>query len=212
VTDYPKTSMATFAGGTSPFAVDGVADYAFAFMANTPGGPTAGLADGLGGGCPDDKPSLLVVVVGIMQAKARGNVTLKTASMQDFPALQPNFIGEENDRATYHYAYSELRKILTPELGFLELTPAFFGGLPGMEEASQETIDNIAINALSDTFWHDSSTTPVGLVVDEHLKVFGIKGLRVADVSVLETIANTPSSPSAHLVGYHGAKLLLKYP
>lgn len=101
--------------------------------------------------------------------------------------------------ATLGFAHAELRKILTPELGFIELQPGGAGGI-GFENWSY---------GAADTFWHDSSTAPIGEVVDSDLKVYGITGLRVADTSVQPIIINTPTAPVAHIIGFHASKIIL---
>lgn len=190
-TPFPKTNGNLFAMGTSTVGKDdGVADYAFAILNNIQGGPLAAainctmLADMNPAWAKYSSPTM--AVTGVMQSKSRGSLKIKSASMHDDPIYDPNFLDHPDDLAVITEAYQALRSVLTPELGYLPFAPE-----PGTEAGFAKMA--------ACTFWHDSSTTPIGKVVDEKLKVYGIKGLRVADTSVQPLISNTPTSPVAQV-------------
>jgi len=199
-TPFPKSNGNVFAAGLSSVAEnEGVADYAIAVMNNLLGGPLDAMVDcsPLAQAGYGEYSSGSMVVVGIMQSKSRGTLKIKSASMHDDPIYDPNFLSHPDDLTVITEGFAALRAALSPERGFVELAPQ-----PGNEVPFTK--------AAAGTFWHDSSTTPIGLVVDEELKVYGMKGLRVADTSVQVMMTNTPTSPVAQLTGYHGSKIVLK--
>ena len=47
-------------------------------------------------------------------------------------------------------------------------------------------------------------------VVDEHLRVRGVTGVRVADASVMPTIPNVNTDAVTRVIGFHLADLILE--
>lgn len=206
-TPYPKNNGNVFALGTSPFTeIPGVADYNFAFLNNVEGSALATFADPFGG-CPEPVTSVSVVVVGTMLSKARGYFTIVSDSMHDDPEYYPGFYTGTDDAYLFATAFQKLREVLTP-VGMVELVPGAVFDFSGGGDMATSAATWVA--AAMGTFWHDSATCPIGLVVDSDLKVMGVKGLRLSDVSVQPLIANVPTSPIAHAIGFIGSKKVLK--
>jgi len=67
-----------------------------------------------------------------------------------------------------------------------------------------------SIYGTSGTFWHDSSTTPIGTVLGSDLKVMGIEGLRVCDSSMQTNLANMPPTAIIQAAGLMGATIALR--
>ena len=65
-----------------------------------------------------------------------------------------------------------------------------------------------------DQVWHYSGSARMGLfgdrmaVVDDRLRVFGIKGLRVADTSVTPSIVRGNTQAIAHVIGEKAADMI----
>jgi choline dehydrogenase len=63
------------------------------------------------------------------------------------------------------------------------------------------------------TAFHACGTCRIGLdadaVVDPHLRVHGVEGLRVIDASVMPTIASANTNAAPLLIGERGAGLVL---
>lgn len=69
------------------------------------------------------------------------------------------------------------------------------------------------IRSQSATLWHPAGTCRIGSdsmsVVDERLKVHGIKGLRVADASVMPTVISGNTVAACFMIGAKAADMIL---
>ena len=69
------------------------------------------------------------------------------------------------------------------------------------------------IKTIGQTAWHTVGTCRMGdpsnSVVDSNLKVHGIKRLRVADISVMPTVASSNTNAPAMMIGERAAHLIL---
>ncbi|MEI8156006.1 MAG: GMC family oxidoreductase N-terminal domain-containing protein [Burkholderiales bacterium] len=87
---------------------------------------------------------------------------------------------------------------------------------PGPATASDEALINY-IRATGATAYHPVGTCRIGLdqaqsVVDPQLRVHGITGLRIADTSVMPTIAATNTNAIAIVIGERAADFILQDP
>jgi choline dehydrogenase len=64
------------------------------------------------------------------------------------------------------------------------------------------------IRGFTHSIFHGSSTCAIGKVVDPELRVMGIEGLRVADVSVMPTTGRGATNASAIAIGEKAADLI----
>ena len=70
------------------------------------------------------------------------------------------------------------------------------------------------IKALAQTLYHPVGTCKMGpsndkeAVVDSRLKVYGIKGLRVIDASIMPTIVSGNTNAPAIMIGEKGSDLI----
>lgn len=83
---------------------------------------------------------------------------------------------------------------------------------PGAATTSDEALLDDA-RETGQTAWHTVGTCRMGRpeesVVDSQLRVHGMAGLRVADVSVMPTIASSNTNAPALMIGERAADLLL---
>ncbi|WP_078952473.1 GMC oxidoreductase [Streptomyces sp. NRRL F-5755] len=122
---------------------------------------------------------------------SRGRVRLASPDPLAGPRIETNFFADPGDVRSALSAVAMAREVgnsaaLRP-FAKREVPPA---------SCDADTLDLFLRNAV-ETYWHQSSTAGMGrdadAVVDARLRVYGIDGLRVADVSVLPhvTVANT---------------------
>lgn len=203
-TAYPTTTANVWAQGTSSYS-PGWADYSMSFITNIPGGLFASFFtndDGLDTCSNGDLGSVMspvFVIVGVQYAHSRGSVKIASDDMADYPVWQPGMLTNSNDAGILMEAFAKIRSILTPALGYAELFPG--------DDADMQAY---SIYGTSGTFWHDSSTTPIGTVLGSDLKVMGIEGLRVCDSSMQTNLANIPPTAIIQTAGLMGATIALK--
>jgi choline dehydrogenase len=121
----------------------------------------------------------------LVQPTSRGQVRLASANWQDKPIIEGNHLGTDRDLAAIVRAIEVAR-----ELG----RQAAFNGvreaevMPGSKATSRQDLIDLARTA-SASFGHAIGTAKIGsdvdAVVDSDLRVHGLRGLRVADASVI---------------------------
>ena len=83
--------------------------------------------------------------------------------------------------------------------------------LPGADAQSDDELLDYA-RSIGQTIWHTVGTCKMGTdgmaVVDPHLKVTGLRGLRVADASVIPFIVSANTNAAAYAVGEKCADLM----
>lgn len=134
--------------------------------------------------------------------KSRGSIHAMSADPRTFPRIQPNYLAEEEDRQG---AVNLLRLIRG-----IAKQPALNGVIqeehrPGPAMDGYDELLDYARES-GQTAWHTVGSCRMGRsaddsVVDSKLRVHGIAGLRVADVSVMPTIASSNTNAPAIMIG-----------
>ena len=123
---------------------------------------------------------------------SRGNVGLKTGSFADAPAIAPNYLSTPEDRQVAADSLRMTRKIVG-QGALARYQPEEFK--PGVQFQSDEDLARLA-GDIATTIFHPVGTTKMGrtddpmAVVDSHLRVRGICGLRVVDAGVMPLITS----------------------
>lgn len=136
---------------------------------------------------------------------SRGEVLLRSDDPQDLPIVNPNYLQADADVATLVSGIKLCRELANTK-AFAEVNDGEM--VPGPDADLVEYARNQAT-----TLWHPSCTCKMGRdmmsVVDPHLRVYGVEGLRVADASVMPTvIAGNTNVPTA-MIGDKAASLIL---
>ena len=144
----------------------------------------------------------------LVQPTSRGQVRLASANWRDAPIIEANHLGTDRDLAAIVRAVEAAR-----ELG---ARSAFDGVrqeevVPGAKATSkQDVLDFVRTAAAS--FGHPVGTAKMGngadAVVDNQLRVRGIRGLRVADASVMPTIPSGPTNAPSFMIGGRAAEFI----
>ncbi|PLB50787.1 alcohol oxidase [Aspergillus steynii IBT 23096] len=123
----------------------------------------------------------------LMAPTARGQITLADADPASAPVIDPNYLGKEVDRAIVRDGVRRVARLLldTPEgKDIVEHEVTRPDNVPMKADITDEEIDaNVRRGGI--TFFHPGGSAAMGKVVDTQLRVKGVKGLRVADASVL---------------------------
>lgn len=140
----------------------------------------------------------------LLHPKSKGFLKLKSTNPFNHPVFYPNFFDDSRDVDTLLAAIRESIRISNQKsLQYLGLK-LYEAKVPGCEDNKFNSDDywKCYIMHLSASLHHQIGTCKMGpisdpsAVVDSSLKVIGIKGLRVVDVSII------PEPPSGHTAAY----------
>ena len=132
------------------------------------------------------------VHVGPMRQRSRGSVKLNSRDPEEFPIIDANYLGHEEDIIDFRYNVRLAREILSQK-AFDEFRDAEIQ--PGIDVTSDTQIDDFIRNK-GDSAYHPSCTAKMGLpddpmtVVDADCRVLGIDGLRVVDASAMPSVVS----------------------
>jgi choline dehydrogenase len=129
-----------------------------------------------------------MLAAGLLRPMATGTVTLASRDPQIQPSIDLNFLSDEEDRRRLREGVR-----LAYQIAYQDATR---GTIVGVIEPDQATIDSdAALNAYVDrtvsSHHHQAGTAKMGsqsdrlAVVDEHGRVHGVPGLRIADASII---------------------------
>ncbi len=123
---------------------------------------------------------------------SRGTVHIKSPHFEDAPAIAPNYLSTPEDRQVAVDSLRVTRKIVS-QSALAKYQPEEFK--PGVQFQSDEDLTRLA-GDIATTIFHPVGTTKMGqeddpmAVLDSHLRVRGIKGLRVVDAGVMPLITS----------------------
>jgi choline dehydrogenase len=140
--------------------------------------------------------------------ESRGWLRIKSSDPSVFPAMQPNYLGTQNDKDTMVAGLRLARSIFqTPTMQRIT-TEEFWPGRT--TETDADWLEHVK-NTGSTTF-HQTSTCMMGpgpmSVVDNELKVHGIEGLRVVDASVMPTVISGNTNAATIIIAEKAADLI----
>ena len=146
-----------------------------------------------------------------LHPESRGTVGLRSADPMDAPLIRPNHLATPGDMVTLRAAIRIAREIgeqpaLSPwRIAEDEPGPSFEG-----DDALDAWLrDN------SNTIFHPVGTCAMGrdsdpnAVVDDQLRLRGVKGLRVVDASVMPTIVSGNTNATTMMIAEKAADMIL---
>ena len=148
--------------------------------------------------------------INVLRSESLGDIHIQSGDPMVPPAIHFNFMSAPYDRegtvaamrkARELFSTSPLSDVVGKEIG------------PGPEcQSDKDMVDWIKNNA--ETTYHPVGTCKMGsdnfAVVDEELKVHGIKGLRVADASIMPTLTSGNTNAPSIMIGEKCAEMILK--
>jgi choline dehydrogenase len=154
----------------------------------------------------------LVVGVGLQQEDSRGRLTFADGVPGRQPRLEYRYLTEESDRRRLR----EGVRLAVDLLRTGALAPLLGGrtGVPDDVLPRDAALDGW-IRAHLATAIHLAGTarmgpeTDPGAVVDQHLRVRGVSGLRVVDTSVMPRVTSRGPAATAVMLGERAAELIL---
>ncbi|WP_034039831.1 GMC family oxidoreductase [Wocania ichthyoenteri] len=162
--------------------------------------------------CGESEPELeshYSITGGAMRLKSIGSVILNSLSYIDAPIIDLNFYSNPNDMQQAIDAFNLMRALGNSAA----LAPWRNQELvPGPNVVTSEQIENwILQNSYS--YSHASCTCKMGTdsdaVVDPDLRVKGVSGLRIADISIMPFITSGHTQGPAFMIGDKAAELII---
>jgi choline dehydrogenase len=145
----------------------------------------------------------------LVQPTSRGRVRLASANWRDAPVIEANHLGTDHDLRAMVKAIEAARE-LGRQAAFDSIREAEI--IPGTKAVSRQDVFDLARTG-SGSFGHAVGTARIGTdayaVVDSKLRVHGLRGLRVADASVMPSIISGPGTNAAsYMIGGRAAELI----
>ncbi|MDC0860846.1 GMC family oxidoreductase N-terminal domain-containing protein [Planktomarina temperata] len=138
-----------------------------------------------------DFPAITVSVCNL-NPTSRGQVQISSANFQDPPKIMPNYLSTAEDRQVAADSLRQARKIMA-QPAMQVYAPEELK--PGVQHQSDEELARLA-GDIANTIFHPVGTVKMGqmddpsAVLDPHLRVKGVQGLRVVDSSVMPAITS----------------------
>ena len=146
----------------------------------------------------------------ILRPESQGEVRIRSSDPDEPALIKPNYLTTEYDRRTSIDMVRYMRRLLAqPSLkSFLEEETR-----PGAAlQSDDEIIDAFA--RMGQSGYHACGTCKMGQdatsVLDERLRVRGVSGLRVADISIMPTLVSGNTNAPAMMIGARAADLILE--
>jgi choline dehydrogenase len=144
----------------------------------------------------------------LIQPTSRGRVRLASADWRDAPIIECNHLGTDRDLSAIVRAVEAAR-----ELGSKTALDSVREAevVPGPKAISKADLIELVRTAAA-SFGHAVGTARIGTgadaVVDSALRVHGVRGLRVADASVMPSIISGPTNAASFMIGGRAAELI----
>ncbi len=144
----------------------------------------------------------------LLHPKSRGYLGLRSKDPNVPPVIQPNFFKEKEDLELMVKG-SKLAIELLEQPPFKKIIKSY--GQPSVRDSEEAIIQHIKRTV--ETVYHPVGTCKMGndemAVVDEQLKVHGLKHLRVVDASIMPTIVAGNTNAPTFMIAEKAADMIL---
>ena len=143
-----------------------------------------------------------------LNPSSRGHVHIRSPRFEDAPAIAPNYLSTAEDRQVAADSLRVTRHIVAQK-ALSRYQPEEFR--PGVQFQTDEELARLA-GDIASTIFHPVGTTKMGrsddtmAVVDSHLRVHGVAGLRVVDASVMPAITSGNTNSPTLMIAEKAAR------
>ncbi|ETA51500.1 GMC family oxidoreductase [Ponticoccus alexandrii] len=155
-------------------------------------------------------PAMTVSVCNL-NPSSRGTVRLRSANFRDAPMISPNYLDTEDDRKVAADSLRQVRRIMA-QPAMASYRPEEFK--PGIQYQTDDELAKLA-GDIANTIFHPVGTVKMGradddtAVLDPHLRVKGVKGLRVVDASIMPEITSGNTNSPTLMIAEKAARWIL---
>ena len=150
----------------------------------------------------------MTCAVSIANPESRGEVMARSPDPFEHPSLRPNYLSSRSDLAALLHGMRTVRRIFA-QPAFERYRVGETG--PGQSIRSDDELEAFA-RETGTTLYHIVGTCRMGedpmAVVDPRLRVRGVRGLRVADASVMPTVTTGNTNATAIMIGEKAAAMI----
>ena len=148
-----------------------------------------------------------------LRPTSRGHIRILDNDIQSKPEIAPNYLSTDDDRKVACDAIRVTRRLMKqPALDSYE--PREY--LPGPTVGDSDDDLVRAAGDIGTTIFHPVGTAKMGrasdplAVVDERLRLHGLRGIRVVDASVMPTITSGNTNTPAAMIAMKGSEMILE--
>jgi choline dehydrogenase len=149
-----------------------------------------------------------------LNPSSRGHVHIRSARPEDAPAIQANYLSTDADRLVAADSLRLTRRIAAQE-ALARYRPREVR--PGVQFQSDDELARLA-GDIGTTIFHPVGTCRMGAaddplaVVDSRLRLRGVRGLRIADASVMPTITSGNTNSPTLMIAERAAEWMRQAP
>jgi choline dehydrogenase-like flavoprotein len=141
--------------------------------------------------------------VELLRPRSVGQVRLRSTEPTAKPLITQNYFADQADLVPMRAGLRRMMELVA----LPPLADMVSGKLSWPSAADDAALDDyVRNNAIG--FYHPSSTCAIGSVLDSHLKVLGVDGLRVADASAMPTAIRGNPNAACIMIGERAADLI----
>jgi choline dehydrogenase-like flavoprotein len=147
-----------------------------------------------------------------LRPTSRGTIRIKSDAPDQAPAIAPNYLSTPEDRQVAADAIRVTRKLMKQH-ALSNYHPQEY--LPGPSVGDDDASLAKAAGDIGTTIFHPVGTAKMGgasdplAVVDERLRLYGLKGLRVVDASVMPTITSGNTNTPTAMIAEKGSAMII---
>ena len=144
-----------------------------------------------------------------LRPESRGEVSIHSSNPKDLPTIIPNYLSTKSDREVAVASIKVARKIAQANSIKEHILDEF---VPGESFSSDEELLEVARNH-SQSIYHPVGTCKMGhdkdSVVDDQLRVHGVKNLRVVDASIMPELVSGNTNAPTMMIAEKAAEMIL---
>jgi choline dehydrogenase-like flavoprotein len=133
----------------------------------------------------------------LMHPQSEGSITLRSKDAKDNPVITLNYLTHPYDAAAFR---SVVRATWTKVTENPAIAPHIRRVLCGPKSLGDKDVEAF-VREHANTVWHANGSVRMGKCVDSKGKVYGVEGLRVADLSLCPLTTSNHTQATAYVVG-----------